>query len=106
MKPKTPGLIIESDTPITWEYLNTLEDFSDIFDFLTPRQRSLIMLADMSDSILIQMLITDGFKTKASESQQFTTIDYAAWLDAYFPDMSDEDLASCAVAAYTQRQAE
>jgi len=91
--------VIGTSTDMIWEQLHSIEDLNTVSEFFTPRQTACLLLAQNTEGILLQMLLTDGYTNELATSNSYQTTQYAKWLDEHFSKTDDETLMKCAYVA-------
>jgi len=91
--------VIGTSTDMTWDQLDAIEDLQDVSEFLTQRQAACLLLAQYSDPVLLQLLLTDGYTNDFTKADGFKSTQFAKWLDEHFSDTDTETLLKCAYLA-------
>ena len=96
---KTDNTVIGTSTDMTWDQLDAIEDLKDVSEFLTQRQAACLLLAQYSDPLLLQLLLTDGYTNDFTKADGFKSTQFARWVDEHFSETDTEILLKCAYIA-------
>ena len=96
--------VIGTSTDMTWEQLHSIDDLNTVNEFLTDQQKACLLLAQESGSVLLQLLLTEGYTNEFAEADGFQLSLFGEWIDKHFSATSDDILMKCSyIAAMNSR---